>query len=112
VIDKEMISPANPTGTLISVGKVYRDMRTSGIDLMHYRICFLTFPERGGICEKAIIDFGKFNYHTVVTNKTIEQLNVWIADHYNKIVTPSNEVQDKENDKDDGLQHFRDRYGT
>ena len=115
VIDKLMISQANPNGTLLSVGKIYRDMRTSGINLMHYRVCFLTFSERGGICEKAIIDFGKFKYHTVVTNKTIDQLNVWIADHYNKeFPTPSAYgVQEmKADDKDDGLQHFRDRYGA
>jgi len=115
VIDKLMISQANPNGTLLSVGKIYRDMRTSGINLMHYRVCFLTFSERGGICEKAIIDFGKFKYHTVVTNKTIDQLNVWIADHYNKeFPTPSADgVQEmKADDKDDGLQHFRDRYGA
>jgi len=114
VIDKEMISPANPNGTLISVGKIYRDMRTSGIDLMHYRVCFLTFPERGGICEKSIIDFGKFKYHTVVTNKTIEKLNEWIEEHYNKEpLTPEGEQEKKEtqeNNNSDGLQHFRDIY--
>ena len=114
VIDKEMISQANPNGTLISVGKIYRDMRTSGIDLMHYRVCFLTFPERGGICEKQIIDFGKFKYHTVVTNKTIEKLNEWIAEHYKEPPVSSNDSEQENpvNDKDDGLQHFRDRFGT
>jgi hypothetical protein len=113
VIDKQMISIANPNGTLISVGKVYRDMRTSGIDLMEYRVCFLTFSERGGICEKSIVDYGKFKYHTIVTNKTIDKLNAWISDHYKELpLTPSadGEQENKENDPDDGLQHFRDRY--
>ena len=112
IIDKEMKSQANPNGTLISVGKIYRDMQTSGIDLMHYRVCFLTFPERGGICEKSIVDFGKFKHHTVVTNKTIVKLNEWIEEHYNKEPIVTEGEHDQENDKDDGLQHFRDRFGT
>jgi len=111
VIDKQMISIANPNGTLISVGKVYRDMRTSGIDLMEYRVCFLTFSERGGICEKSIVDFGKFKYHTVCTNKTIEKLNSWILEHYKELLAPKGEQEIKEDDSNDGLQHLRDRYG-
>ena len=113
VIDKQMISVANPNGTLLSVGKVYRDMRTSGIDLMHYRVCFLTFSERGGICEKSIIDFGKFKYHDIVDNKTVEKLNVWIADHFNELkpIIPEGEKENPINDNSDGLQHIRDRYG-
>ena len=113
VFDPGITSPANPTGTFISIGKLFRDMRTSGIDLMHYRVCFLTFSERGGICEKSIIDYGKFKYHDIVDNKTIEKLNMWIADHFNELkpIIPEGEKENPINDNSDGLQHIRDRYG-
>ena len=112
VFDPGITSQANPTGTLTSVGKIYRDMRTSGINLKDYRVCFLTFSERGGIVEKSIIDFGKFKRQCVVSNKTVEKLNAWIADHYSELpIIAEGEQKEQVNDKDDGLQHFRDRLG-
>ena len=65
-----------------SVGKVYRDKATKGIELMHYRVFFLTHAERGGICEKSIVDFGKHKYFTVNSNLTTEKLNDYIQEHY------------------------------
>ena len=98
VFDPGITSPANPTGTILSVGKIFRDMRTSGIDIMHYRVCFLTFSERGGICEKAVVDFGEYKYHTIVQNKTIEKLNEWIADHYTELpIVTEGKQEEKEN---------------
>ena len=113
VFDASIISPANPTGTWISIGRTYRDTRTSGIDLKEYRVCFLTFSERGGVVEKSIIDYGKFKRHCLVSNKTVEKLNVWIAERFNELKTeenPSATLVPLEGDNEDGLQHFRDRF--
>ena len=112
VFDASIISPANPTGTWISIGKTYRDTRTSGIDLKEYRVCFLTFSERGGVVEKSIIDYGKFKRHCLVSNKTVEKLNVWIAERFNELHTSTtlSEQVDQVIDENDGLQHFRDRF--
>jgi hypothetical protein len=94
------------TGILYSVGKLFRDMRTSGIDLMHYRVYFNSFSCKGGICSKSIVDFGKFKYHTEVNNKDIEKLNEWIAEHYNVLVTESDDTENEINEED-GLSRFR-----
>ena len=114
VFDASIISPANPTGTWISIGKTYRDTRTSGIDLKEYRVCFLTFSERGGVVEKSIIDYGKFKRHCLVSNKTVEKLNVWIAERFTSLTSTSlsghSEQADQVIDENDGLQHFRDRF--
>ena len=74
-----------PNGAIISVGKVFRDMRTRGIDMMDYKVVFLTYSERGAICEKQIIDFGKFKRTCVISNKTIEGINEYIKQHYFEI---------------------------
>ena len=97
---------------LLSVGKIFKDMRTNGINLKVYRIWFNSFSTRGGLLSKTIIDYGKFNYHSEVSNKTVEQLNEWIAEHYNELpLAPEGELEDQVYDKGDGLQHFRDRFG-
>lgn len=73
----------DPTeNTILSVGKVFRNMRTSGQALMHYKVAFITYPERGAICECAITDFGKYKYNTVITNKTIDELNEYVQRTY------------------------------
>jgi len=118
VFDASIISPANPDGTWISIGKTYRDTRTSGINLKEYRVCFLTFSERGGVVEKSIIDYGKFKRHCMVSNKTVEKLNVWIEEHFTSPSTTltSTSLSDQSDqvdqviDENDGLQHFRDRF--
>lgn len=94
------------TGILYSVGKAFRDMRTSGINLMHYRVYFNSFSCKGGICSKSIVDFGKFKYHSEVSNKTVEQLNDFIAEHYNVLVTESDDTENEINEED-GLSRFR-----
>jgi hypothetical protein len=113
VIDRE-------NGILYSVGKTFRDMRTNGINLMHYRVYFNSFSTRGGICAKSIKDFGKFAYKSDMSNKTIEKLNEWIAERYNELEpdlslnpSPQGEVlKNQVYDENDGLQHFRDRFGN
>jgi len=74
-----------PNGAILSVGKVFRDMRTKGIDMMDYKILFLTYSERGAICEKSLLDFGKFKKTCVVSNKTIEVINEYIKENYLEI---------------------------
>ena len=106
----------DPNLGLISVGKAFRDMRTSGIDLMHYRIYFCTFSQRGGVCERSIIDYGKFAYKAVDHGIfKIDELNAFIAKRYNKLPDPStssgtSDIKEILNDNSDGLQHFRDRF--
>lgn len=94
------------SGVLYSVGKAFRDMRTSGIDLMHYRVYFNSFSTRGGVCSRTIVDFGKFAYKSEISNMTVEKLNNWIAEQYNELKPKEYD----ENDQNDGLQHFRDRF--
>lgn len=111
----------DPQLGLISVGKAFRDMRTSGIDLMHYRVYFSTFSQRGGVCERSILDFGKFAYKSVDHGIfKIEELNAFIANRYNELTstssvtasTVSGDKKEQPNDNSDGLQHFRDRFGN
>lgn len=98
-------------GTTLSAGKVFRDMRTSGIGLMDYKVVFLVFSERGAICEKSIIDFGKHLKKCVISNQTIEKLNLFIKSNYSEIID-TDKTTAEENDGDDGLQSFRDRFGN
>lgn len=108
----------DPQLGLISVGKKFRDMRTSGIDMMEYRVCFFTFSQRGGVVEKSIVTFGKYAYKSVDHGIfKIEDLNEFIAKRYNEIKKEDNPSASLvplqgDIDKDDGLQHFRDRFGT
>jgi len=97
------------TGMLLSVGKIYRDMRTNGIHLMEYRVFFLTFSTRGGICSKKFIDFGKEKKLCEITNKTVEKLNEYIKEKYEGLKICESELTSP---SDDGLQHFRDRFGN
>lgn len=102
----------DPTLGLISVGKAFRDMRTSGIDLMHYRIYFSTFSQHGGVCEISIVTFGKYAHKSVGHGIfKIEELNKFIAERYNELPDLSVDPLQGDNDKEDGLQHFRDRFG-
>jgi hypothetical protein len=100
---------------LLSVGKLFRDMRTSGVNLMHYRIFFNSFSQKGGVCSKTIIDFGKFKYNCLLNNKSIDKLNEWIDGTFKEIKTTDFESTTDETksnvDETDGLQHFRDRFG-
>ena len=98
---------------IISVGKAFRDMRTQGIDLKEYRVYFHTFSTRGGLVSKTIVDFGKYKKLCEISNKTVEKLNEFIAVKYNELpLIPEGELVDQVYDKNDGLQHFRDRFGT
>lgn len=92
---------------LLSVGKLFRDLRTNGIGLMHYRVFFMTFSTRGGICSKRFIDFGKEKKFCEVTNKTVEKLNEFIKEKYGEINVGESELTPPD---EDGLQHFRDRF--
>jgi hypothetical protein len=82
---------------------------------MHYRIFFNSFSQKGGVCSKTIIDFGKFKYNCLLNNKSIDKLNEWIDGTFTEIKTTDVESTTDETksnvDETDGLQHFRDRFG-
>lgn len=82
IVDEVPMPGGTTEQKVISVGKVFRDQRTSGIDLMHYKVVFFTFSERGGLVEKKMIDFGKCKYHCITQNLTIEKLNFYIEENY------------------------------
>jgi hypothetical protein len=94
------------TGDLLSVGTVYRNKKTSGIGLKDYLICFVIAPERGAICEKIFIDFGKPKYTTVISNKTAEKLNEWIKTHY---IDNSEANTETDTEAGDGLEALREK---
>lgn len=109
----------DPQHGLLSVGKKFRDMRTSGIDMMEYRVCFFTFSQRGGVVKKSIIDFGKYDYKSVDHGVfTVDKLNEFIKSRYNELEekdsNPSAALVPLQGDIDenDGLQSFRDRFGN
>lgn len=103
-------------GTILSIGRVYRDMRTKGLDLKDYKVLFLTFSERGAICEKSYKDYGKYAYKCVTSNLTIEKLNQFIEANYHEIEPSADKSAEQfattAPDEGDGLQHFRDRFAT
>lgn len=78
-------APVICEGVTISVGKVFRDMRTRGYAIMHYKITFVTYAERLAIVERSLDNDGKSYYKTVVSNKTPEQLNEFIQQKYKHI---------------------------
>lgn len=83
--DSGICTELHPEGTITSIGAVYMDSRTRGQELKHYKVLFLTFSCRGAICEKYFIDYGKQVYKCVVSNKTAEQLSVFINENYKEI---------------------------
>jgi hypothetical protein len=116
--DMGWTNAVDPQLGLISVGKAFRDTRTSGIDLMHYRIYFSTFSQRGGLVEISMIDFGKYAYRTIGHGIfKVDDLNEFIASRYKEnpsalLVPLKGDIKEKENDNADGLQHFRDRFNN
>ena len=93
---------------ILSVGKIYLDTRTRGIDVKRYRVYFHTYSERMGLVERAVKDYGKFAYRCLINNQTVEKLNEFIR---NLPFKPPTAEHDQVYDKNDGLQHFRDRFG-
>ena len=99
----------NADGQLIihSIGALFTDTRTRGLDIKRYRVCFHTWSGRGAIVEKSMIDFGEYKKECIIMNKTAEKLNEFIDDNFREL---KNELAPSEIDPDDGLQHFRDRF--
>ena len=118
---------------ITSIGIIFMDTRTRGIDIMHYRVMFHTFSERGGVCEKSMTDFGKYKYLSVDHGVfTVEKLNEFLHERYFELATPpcghpskgelttppstiaigrapsKGELEEVLQDMEDGLQHFRD----
>ena len=99
----------NADGKLIihSIGALFTDTRTRGLDIKRYRVCFHTWSGRGAIVEKSMIDFGEYKKECIIMNKTAEKLNEFIDDNFREL---KKELAPTEIDPDDGLQHFRDRF--
>jgi hypothetical protein len=99
----------NADGQLIihSIGALFTDTRTRGLDIKRYRVCFHTWSGRGAIVEKSMIDFGEYKKECIIKNKTPEKLNEFIDDNFREL---KKELAPTEIDPDDGLQHFRDRF--
>ena len=98
----------NADGQLIihSIGALFTDTRTRGLDIKRYRVCFHTWSGRGAIVEKSMIDFGEYKKECIIMNKTADKLNEFIDDNFREL---KKELAPSEIDPDDGLQHFRDR---
>lgn len=101
----------NADGQLIihSIGALFTDTRTRGLDIKRYRVCFHTWSGRGVIVEKSMIDFGEYKKECIISNKTAEKLNEFIDDNFTSPPAPL-PGERGEVDPDDGLQHFRDRF--
>ena len=99
----------NADGQLIihSIGALFTDTRTRGLDIKRYRVCFHTWSGRGAIVEKSMIDFGEYKKECIIMNKTAEKLNEFIDDNFREL---KQKLAPTEIDPDDGLQHFRDRF--
>ena len=99
----------NADGQLIihSIGALFTDTRTRGLDIKRYRVCFHTWSGRGAIVEKSMIDFGEYKKECIIMNKTADKLNEFIDDNFREL---KKELAPSEIDPDDGLQHFRDRF--
>lgn len=66
-----------------SIGAIYIDKNTTGMQLKRYRVFYHTPTEHLGIVEKTIIDFGKHAYTCLTSNKSIKQLNEFIEQYSN-----------------------------
>ena len=99
----------NADGQLIihSIGALFTDTRTRGLDIKRYRVCFHTWSGRGAIVEKSMIDFGEYKKECIIMNKTAEKINEFIDDNFREL---KQKPAPAEIDPDDGLQHFRDRF--
>lgn len=65
---------------LLSSGHVFKTTADTGT--MYIKIAFIIASERGAICEKTFDDINKPRYRTVISNKTIEQINEYIQQNY------------------------------
>ncbi|NCB68486.1 MAG: hypothetical protein EOM47_06520 [Bacteroidia bacterium] len=98
---------SKPKLIIHSIGALFTDTRTRGLDIKRYRVCFHTWSGRGAIVEKSMIDFGEYKKECIIMNKTAEKLNEFIDDNFREL---KKELAPSEIDPDDGLQHFRDRF--
>jgi hypothetical protein len=65
--------------TVLSAGAVFLDTRTSGLEIIHYRIAHLVdTKEKGVLVKKYKIDWGKDARICLLMNHTPEQINEYI----------------------------------
>lgn len=93
-------------GVCFTAGKLYRDTRTSGFNLKEYRVYWNSFSHHGGIVERQRPAPGEDWAKTcLIDNKTVEQLNKYIAEHFNEISTDKACLVSEENE-DDNLKNL------
>ncbi|MEA4981437.1 MAG: hypothetical protein VB066_01840 [Paludibacter sp.] len=65
----------------LSSGHIFKTTKDTGT--IYIKIVFIIAPERGAICEKTFDDIGsRPKYKTVISNKTIEEINEYIRLNY------------------------------
>lgn len=84
-----------------SYGRLYEDKATSGMKFKKYRVFWNCFSEMGGIVRVDKVDFGKEKKTCIVSNKTVEQLNEYMATEL--AVDKVDVVDEESNDKMDNL---------
>jgi len=66
----------------VSRGIVFRDIKTSGFGVKDYKIVIISASGKGAICEKTIDEERKPHYKCVIMNKTVQEINKYIEQHY------------------------------
>jgi hypothetical protein len=64
-----------PDSEIQSIGAWFLDTKTSGINTKKYRVIFHTYSERIHLLQVGIKDFGKYEYNSIASYKTPEQIN-------------------------------------
>ena len=68
---------------ITSIGAIYTDKATKGIQLKKYRIFYHIPGEHLGIVQRDIIDYSKTSYSCLISNKSVGQINDFITDYFN-----------------------------
>lgn len=66
----------------VSRGLVFRDIKTSGFGIKDYKIVIISASGKGAICEKTIDEVRKTHYKCVLMNKSVQDINRYIVQHY------------------------------
>lgn len=66
-------------GVAYSFGQLYEDKATSGMNFKKYRVFWNVYSEHAGIVRLDKVDFGTEKKTCIISNKTVEQLNEYMA---------------------------------
>ena len=70
-----------PESEIQSIGMIVVDTATSGMDTTTYRIAYHVYSERLHLCQKSIVDYGKYKYSCLASYYTPERLNEFIKQY-------------------------------